>query len=58
LIALGSLEKFRYKRNMQKLFDYVGGEKEARKLLKKLNITKNIFNLKVIKTLRPKLASK
>ncbi|MDD5043706.1 MAG: hypothetical protein PHD51_03510 [Patescibacteria group bacterium] len=55
LIALRSLEKSRYKRNVQKLFDYVGGEKEARKLTKKLNITKNIFDFKVIKTLRPKL---
>ena len=51
LVALGMLEKWRYKRNIKKLFDYVGGETEARKLVKKLGIRKDIFDFKTIKKL-------
>jgi tRNA nucleotidyltransferase/poly(A) polymerase len=52
LVTLGSLEKWRYKKNIRKLFDYVGGEKEAKKLAKKLGIKENIFDFKTIQKLR------
>jgi len=52
LIKLGSLEKWRYSRNIRKLFDYVGGEDKARKLVKKLGVKANIFDFKIIKKLR------
>ena len=52
LKSLGGLKKPRYERNIKKLFGYVGGEENARKLLKKLKIKQDIFNLKVIKTLK------
>ncbi len=52
LIALGSLEKWRYKRNIKKLFDYVGGENNAKKLVKKLGIKENVFDFDIIKKLR------
>ncbi len=54
LIALGSLEKWRYPRNIKKLFDYAGGEYKTRKLVKKLGVKENIFDFNIIKTLRTK----
>jgi len=52
LKSLGHLPKVNYIRNINKLFSYVGGEEQARKLLKKLKIKQDIFDLKVIKTLK------
>lgn len=52
LKSLADLPKPRYAKNIKKLFGYVGGEENARKLLKKLKITQDIFDLKVIKTLK------
>ncbi|MFH1188159.1 MAG: hypothetical protein V1688_04875 [bacterium] len=51
LSALGSLEVWRYERNIKKLFNYVGGEKEARRLIKKLGIKEDVFDFEVIKKL-------
>lgn len=52
LKALGNLEKWRYKHNVKKVFDYVGGEKKARMLVKKLGIKKDIFDFSTIKELK------
>ncbi|HBT81559.1 hypothetical protein A2757_01150 [Candidatus Giovannonibacteria bacterium RIFCSPHIGHO2_01_FULL_48_47] len=49
LSALRKLEKWRYQRNVKKVFDYVGGEKKARNLAAKLGITENIFDFATIK---------
>ena len=54
LLKLGDFEKWRYPRNIQKLYDYVGGEKEARKLVKKLGIKQNIFDYKEVRKLKAK----
>jgi tRNA nucleotidyltransferase/poly(A) polymerase len=35
----------RYEKNVKKIFDYVGGEKKARLLLKKLKIKEDVFKL-------------
>lgn len=43
LKSLGGLERSRYEKNIKKLFGYVGGEENARKLLKKLKIKQDIF---------------
>lgn len=51
LFSLKKLEKYKFKRNVNKVFDYVGGEKEARKLAKRLGIKKDIFNFKIIEKL-------
>ncbi len=48
---LGTIEKWRYPRNLKKLFSYVGGEKNARKLARKLGIKQDIFDFKIVKTL-------
>lgn len=52
LKSLGGLEKSRYEKNIKKLFGYVGGEEKARRLLKKLKIKQDIFDLKVVKTFK------
>lgn len=52
LCALGTLEKWRYERNIKKLFDYVGGESIARKLAKRLKIKQDIFDFDTIKSLK------
>lgn len=52
LKSLSGLREPRYGKNVKKLFGYVGGEGNARKLLKKLKIKQDIFDLKVIKTLK------
>jgi len=54
LTALGSLEKWRYKRNIKKLLDYVGGEYEAKKLAKEIGIKENIFDFNIIHKLGAK----
>lgn len=51
LSALGGLEKWRFNRNVRKVFDYVGGEAEARRLARRLGIEKDIFDFETIKTL-------
>jgi len=51
LSALGGLEKWRFERNVKKIFDYVGGEAEARRLARRLGIEKDIFDFETIKTL-------
>jgi len=51
LKAMKSLSKERFERNIPKLFDYVGWENNARKLLKKLWITKDIFNYETVNNL-------
>jgi 16S rRNA C1402 (ribose-2'-O) methylase RsmI len=45
LLSLKELysDEDRYNRNIKKLYNYVGGEREARKLLKRLEININIF---------------
>ncbi len=40
---LSTLEHWRFDRNVQKVFEYVGGEKKARMLVKKLGITEDVF---------------
>ncbi len=50
--SLGHLEKWRFKRNIEKVFDYVGGEQNARKLAMKLGIKRNIFDFKTILAIR------
>lgn len=52
LKSLGGLPERRYEKNIKKLFGYVSGEENARKLLKKLKIKQDIFDLKIIKTLK------
>lgn len=54
LVSLSSLEKPRYKKNIKKVFDYVGGEEEARKLVHKLGVKEDVFDFDVIKKLRSK----
>lgn len=49
LAALGKLEKWRYGRNIRKVFEYVGGEKKARQLAKKLAIKEDIFDFETIR---------
>lgn len=49
LTALSSLEKWRFEKNVKKLFDYVNGRGEARKLAKKLGIEKDIFDFRTVK---------
>ena len=51
LEALSKLEKWRYKRNIKKVFSYVNGEKNARKLVKDLGIKEYIFDFVTIKNL-------
>jgi hypothetical protein len=52
LESLGDLKEDRFVKNITKLYSYVGGEVKARKLLKKLGIKQNIFDYKVIKSLK------
>lgn len=52
LKALGKLEKWRYKRNIKKVFDYVSGEEKAKKIAKNLGIKENIFDFDIIKKLK------
>ncbi len=42
---LPKLEKWRFNRNVKKVFTYVGGEANARKLAKRLGVEADIFNL-------------
>jgi len=51
LFSLKKLEKYKFKRNVNKVFDYVGGEKKARQLSKRLGIKENIFDFETIRRL-------
>src|SRR3989344_6027609 len=46
LRQLPELEKWRFERNIKKVFGYVGGERKARQLIKSLGIKIDIFNQK------------
>jgi len=46
---LPKLEKWRFGRNVEKVFGYVGGEKNARQLAKRLGIKIDIFDFKKLK---------
>src|SRR3989344_1757829 len=48
---LKRIDKRRFQRNIKKLFRYVGGEKRAKQLSRKLGIKENICDLKAIKNL-------
>lgn len=52
LNTLGNLPKWKYKRNIKKVFNYVGGKRKARQLTRKLGIKEDIFNLRTIKKLK------
>ncbi len=52
LLNLRKFPKYKFKRNIKKIFSYVGGEKKARQLTKKLGIKEDIFEFKTIKNLR------
>jgi len=52
LKSLSGLKEPRYGKNVKKLFGYVGGEGNARKLLKKLKIKHDVFNLKIVEALK------
>lgn len=49
LEQLPNIEKWRFERNVKKVFSYVGGEKQARKLAKSLDIKIDIFNLEKLR---------
>ena len=49
LEQLPKLEKWRFERNIKKVFDYVGGEEKARQLIKKLGIGIDIFDIKKLR---------
>ena len=46
------LPKYKFKRNRQKVFDYVGGEHKAREILKRLRIQEDVFSFTTIEKLR------
>ena len=54
LEQLPKLEKWRFERNVKKVFDYVGGEKKARQLIKRLDIGIDIFDIKKLRKFPPK----
>ncbi|MBI2426556.1 MAG: hypothetical protein HYV34_01795 [Candidatus Kerfeldbacteria bacterium] len=49
LKQLPKLEKWRFERNVKKVFGYTGGEKRARQLAKKLGVKIDIFNFEKLK---------
>lgn len=49
LNQLPRLEKWRFQRNVNKVFGYIGGEKRARQLVKRLGIKIDIFNFQKLK---------
>lgn len=52
LDSLTGVEEDRFERSVQKVFNYVGGEENARRLVRKLGIDVDIFDLAAIKKLR------
>lgn len=51
LEQLPHLEKWRFTRNVKKVFNYVGGKQKARQLVKKLGIKTDIFDFNKLKAL-------
>lgn len=49
LKQLPNLEKWRFERNVKKVFGYIGGEKRARQLVKRLGVKIDIFNFERLK---------
>ncbi len=45
LEQLKKMEKWRFERNVKKVFSYVGGERKARRLVKRLGIKTDIFDI-------------
>ncbi|MBI4449530.1 hypothetical protein HY634_00565 [Candidatus Uhrbacteria bacterium] len=52
LTSLTTIEEWRFDRNVRKVFNYVGGERRARQLVRRLGIRENIFDLKVLRRMR------
>ncbi len=52
LIKLTEIEDWRFERNVKKVFAYVGGERKARALVKRLGITVNIFDFDALREFR------
>ena len=52
LEALGRLQKYRFKRNVKKVFTYVGSEKRARRIATSLGVKEDIFRWNTIINLR------
>ena len=52
LRAAGSMNKKSHERRIKKVFNYVGGEQNARKLLMKLGIKRDIFDFNTILAIR------
>ena len=50
LKELPNLEHARFERNVKKIWDYVGGEDNARQLVKSLGITLDVFNEDEVKS--------
>lgn len=46
---LPKLEKWRFARNVKKVFRYVGGEEKARQLVKKLGIKVDVFDIEKVR---------
>ena len=54
LFLLGKLPKYKFKRNLKKVFGGAGGEKNARRIAKDMGIKEDIFSFKTIKKIRDK----
>jgi hypothetical protein len=52
LVKLTEIEEWRFERNVKKVFEYVGGERKARALVKRLGITVNIFDFDALREFR------
>lgn len=52
---LPNLEKWRFERNVKKVFDYVGGEEKAREMVKGLGIPIDIFDFVKLKEFAAKI---
>lgn len=50
LKQLPNLEHARFERNVKKIWDYVGGEEKARKMVKDLGIDVDVFSEEEVKT--------
>ena len=48
--SLRKLEKYRFDKNVQKAYRYVGGERRARKLAKDIGITEDIFDFETVRS--------
>ncbi len=53
-LGLKYLEKYRFDKNIAKMYSYVGGEKKARLIAKKLGLEGDIFSFNTVKKLRAK----